>query len=365
MINTTEEIINAIKKGKMVVIMDDENRENEGDLVIASQYIKPKDINFMASKGRGLICLTLTNKKCKKLGLSLLKKTGKSNKETNFTISIEAAHGVTTGISAADRAKTIQAAVNKNAKPNDLIQPGHIFPLMASEGGVLVRAGHTEAGCDLARLAGLEPSSVIVEILKEDGSMARKKDLIAFAKLYKLKIGTIEDLIKYRINNEKTIKRIDEFIIDTAYGKFTSIYYEDIITSQTHFVLIKNKIIKDQPTLVRVHVQNVLSDTIKSLNTTSWPLDNALKKIAKSKQGAMVFITNNLTLSNISNTKNLKMIAKINKNKKNKPDDYRTIGLGAQILRDIGVKKMILMSAPKIYHGLSAFELDVIKYVTK
>ncbi|MBS83079.1 MAG: 3,4-dihydroxy-2-butanone-4-phosphate synthase [Gammaproteobacteria bacterium] len=365
MINTTEEIIESIRKGKMVIIMDDENRENEGDLVIASQFIKPKDINFMASKGRGLICLTLTTKKCKKLGLTLIKKIGKSSKETNFTVSIEAAHGVTTGISAADRAKTIQAAVNRNAKSTDLVQPGHIFPLMARDGGVLVRAGHTEAGCDLARLAGLEPSSVIVEILKEDGSMARKKDLLEFAKLHKLKIGTIEDLIRYRINNEKTIKRIDEFVIDTAYGKFTSIYYEDIITSQTHFVLIKNKIAKDQPTLVRVHVQNVLSDTIKSLNITSWPLDNALKKIAKSKQGAMVFLTNNLDLSHITNTKNAKVPKRVNRNQKNKPDDYRTIGLGAQILSDIGVKKMILMSAPKIYHGLNAFGLDVIKYVTK
>jgi 3,4-dihydroxy 2-butanone 4-phosphate synthase/GTP cyclohydrolase II len=182
MINTTQEIINSIKKGKMVIIMDDENRENEGDLVMASEFVTAKDINFMASKGRGLICLTLTSQKCKKLGLPLIKKTGETSKETNFTVSIESAKGVTTGISAADRAKTIQTAVAKKSKSSDLVQPGHIFPLMAKDGGVLVRAGHTEAGCDLAKLAGLEPSAVIVEILNEDGTMARKKDLITFAK---------------------------------------------------------------------------------------------------------------------------------------------------------------------------------------
>ena len=215
MINTTQEIIDSIKKGKMVIIMDDENRENEGDLVMASEFVKAKDINFMASKGRGLICLTLTSAKCKKLGLPLIKKTGETSKETNFTVSIEAAKGVTTGISAADRAKTIQTAVAKNSKSIDLVQPGHIFPLMAKDGGVLVRAGHTEAGCDLAKLAGLEPSAVIVEILKDDGSMARKKDLLNFAKKYKIKIGTIEDLIKYKIANEKTIKRISQDIIKT------------------------------------------------------------------------------------------------------------------------------------------------------
>ena len=224
MINSTQEIINSIKKGKMVIIMDDENRENEGDLVMAAEFVSAKDINFMASKGRGLICLTLTSQKCKKLGLPLIKKTGETSKETNFTVSIEAARGVTTGISAADRAKTIQAAVSKKSKPSDLVQPGHIFPLMAKDGGVLVRAGHTEAGCDLAKLAGLEPSSVIVEILNEDGTMARKKDLLSFAKKHKLKIGTIEDLIKYKIANEKTIKRISEEMISTEYGEFRCIF---------------------------------------------------------------------------------------------------------------------------------------------
>ncbi len=248
----------------MVIIMDDENRENEGDLVMASQYIKASDINFMASKGRGLICLTLTESKCKDLDLSLLKQSGsESSKETNFTVSIDAIKGVTTGISASDRARTIRAAVKKNAKSKDFAQPGHIFPIMAKNGGVLTRAGHTEAGCDLAKLAGLEPSSVIVEILNEDGSMARKKDLIAFSKKHNLKIGTIEELIKYRVSNEKTIQRISQQIIKTKYGPFTSIFYKDILTSAIHFALVKNKISPEKSTLTRVHVQN----TLKAANT--------------------------------------------------------------------------------------------------
>ena len=362
MINTTQEIIDSIKKGKMVIIMDDENRENEGDLVMASEFVKAKDINFMASKGRGLICLTLTSAKCKKLGLPLIKKTGETSKETNFTVSIEAAKGVTTGISAADRAKTIQTAVAKNSKSIDLVQPGHIFPLMAKDGGVLVRAGHTEAGCDLAKLAGLEPSAVIVEILKDDGSMARKKDLLNFAKKYKIKIGTIEDLIKYKIANEKTIKRISQDIIKTEYGLFNAVFYEDTLTSLVHFVLIKNVIASDKPTTVRVHVQNVLTDTIKSKDFSTWPLDSAMKKIAKSKQGAIVFITENLSLSQIINLKTSK--AQVTQ-KISKVDDYRTVGIGAQILNDIGVKDMILLSTPKIYHGINAFGLNVIKYVSK
>ena len=362
MVNTTKEIIDSLAKGKMVIIMDDENRENEGDLVMASEFVKAKDINFMASKGRGLICLTLTSAKCKKLGLPLIKKTGETSKETNFTVSIEAAKGVTTGISAADRAKTIQAAVAKNSKASDLVQPGHIFPLMAKDGGVLIRAGHTEAGCDLAKLAGLEPSAVIVEILNEDGTMARKKDLLTFAKKHKLKIGTIEDLIKYKVSNEKTVKRIREEIIRTEYGDFTGIFYKDTLTSMVHFVLIKNKIISEEPTMVRVHVQNILTDTVKSTNYSTWPIDKALEKISKSKQGAVVFITENLASNRIDNLKLSKSI--VSKNKA-KFDDFRTVGIGAQILSDIGVKDMILLSSPIVYHGINAFGLNVIKYVSK
>ena len=362
MINTTDEILLSIKNGEMVIIMDDENRENEGDLVMASQFVKPSDINFMASQGRGLICLTLTESRCKTLGLSLLKQSGsETSKETNFTVSIDALKGVTTGISASDRAKTIKAAVRKNAKPSDFAQPGHIFPIMAKNGGVLTRAGHTEAGCDLAKLAGLEPSSVIVEILNEDGSMARKKDLVAFAVKHKIKIGTIEDLIKYRVSNEKTIQRISQQIIKTKYGSFTSVFYKDILTENVHFVLIKNKISPQKVTLTRVHVQNTLTDTIGLISPSSWPLDDALKKISKSKQGALVFITNVMSESDTSN------IELIQQKKSNKGiyEDYRTVGIGAQILNDIGVRKMNLMSAPKKYHGINAFGLEVVKHITK
>ena len=362
MINSIDEVLSSIKKGEMVIIMDDENRENEGDLVMASQFVKPADINFMASKGRGLICLTLTESKCKALELPLLKQSGsETSKETNFTVSIDAIKGVTTGISASDRAKTIQAAVKKNAKPTNFAQPGHVFPIMAKNGGVLNRAGHTEAGCDLARLAGLEPSSVIVEILNDDGTMARKKDLVAFSKKYKLKIGTIEDLIKYRISNEKTIQRISQQTIKTKYGPFTSIFYKDILTDNIHFALVKNKIFPDKATLTRVHVQNTLTDTIGLLSPSSWPLDDALKKISKSKQGALVFITNTMTEAD---TSNIEMIQQ-KKSNKGVYEDYRTVGIGAQILNDIGVRKMNLMSAPKKYHGINAFGLEVVKHITK
>jgi len=362
MINSVDEIISSIKKGEMVIIMDDENRENEGDLVMASQFVKPSDINFMASKGRGLICLTLTESRCKTLELSLLKQSGsESSKETNFTVSIDAIKGVTTGISASDRAKTIQAVVKKKAKPTDFAQPGHVFPIMAKNGGVLNRAGHTEAGCDLARLAGLEPSSVIVEILNDDGSMARKKDLVAFAKKHKLKIGTIEDLIKYRISNEKTIQRISQQTIKTKYGPFTSVFYKDILTGCIHFALVKNKISPNKATLTRVHVQNTLTDTIGLLSPSSWPLNDALNKISKSKQGALVFITNTMTEAD---TSNIEMIQQ-KKSNKGVYEDYRTVGIGAQILNDIGVRKMNLMSAPKKYHGINAFGLEVVKHITK
>ena len=361
-LNTTSELISEIKKGRMIVLMDDEDRENEGDLILAADKVNPEKINFMAKHARGLICMAITEEKSKALNLDQMVRENKSGHGTAFTVSIEAASGISTGISAADRAKTIQTAVAKKSKPNDLVQPGHIFPLMAKDGGVLVRAGHTEAGCDLAKLAGLESSAVIVEILNEDGSMARKKDLITFAKKHKLKIGTIEDLIKYKTANEKTIKRISEEVITTDYGKFTSIFYEDTITSLIHFVLIKNIIDSTMPTTVRVHVQNVLTDTIKSTNLSTWPLDSALKKISKSKQGAMVFITENLSTNHINYLKTTKLRSV---KSMQKTDDYRTVGIGAQILSDIGVKDMILLSTPKVYHGINAFGLNVIKYISK
>lgn len=240
-ISPTEEIINEIRHGRMVILVDEEDRENEGDLVLAAEFATAEHINFMAKHGRGLICLTLTEVRCQQLNLPSMVERNGSSMRTNFTVSIEAATGVTTGISAADRARTIQVAVAKNARAKDIVSPGHIFPLEAENGGVLVRAGHTEAGCDLASLAGLEPAAVICEILKDDGSMARLPDLIAFAEKHQLKIGTIADLIHYRSENESLIERSAERDIETPYGKMRLIAYTDKMAQETHLALIKGQ----------------------------------------------------------------------------------------------------------------------------
>ena len=280
-LNSTKEIIEDIRAGKMVVIMDDEDRENEGDILMAAEMVKAADINFMAKHGRGLICLTLSEQRCRQLHLPLMVGDNKAQMETNFTVSIEAAEGVTTGISAADRATTVRAAVKADAKAEDIVQPGHIFPVMARKGGVLFRAGHTEAGCDLARLAGFQAAAVIVEILNDDGSMARRNDLEVFAKKHGLKIGTIEDLIRYRIENEHTIERIVETRFPTDYGEFKLFAYEDTTARELHFALVKGKIDPDQAILVRVHVQNTLTDTLLGTVGRGWPLHDVMKTIDK------------------------------------------------------------------------------------
>ncbi len=249
----TLEIIEELKAGRMVVLVDEEDRENEGDLVMAAEFATPDAINFMAKYGRGLVCLTLTDDRCRQLGLKQMVNDNQTPHGTAFTVSIEAAEGVTTGISAADRAVTIQAAVKKNAKSTDIIQPGHIFPLRAQPGGVLVRAGHTEAGCDLAGLAGLEPASVICEILKDDGTMARLPDLIPFAQEHGLKIGAIADLIHYRSQTESLVERVADRLIQTVYGAFRLAAYRDKCAKETHLALIKGEIHADRETLVRVH----------------------------------------------------------------------------------------------------------------
>ena len=242
--NTIEEILEDLAQGKMVVILDDEDRENEGDLLMAASLVCPEDVNFMAQYGRGLICLTLNQQRCKQLALPLMVSEAEDGHGTNFTLSIEAAEGVTTGISAYDRAHTVRTAVAPNAKPEDIVQPGHIFPLMARPGGVLTRAGHTEAGCDLARLADLEPAAMIVEILNEDGSMARRPDLEKFAETHHLKIGTIEDLIHYRIQHEKSVERVAETVLPTEFGDFKMVAYENHVSGHVHFALIKGEVAK-------------------------------------------------------------------------------------------------------------------------
>lgn len=367
-LNTTAELIEDIRNGRMVILMDDEDRENEGDLVIAASVVESEDINFMARFGRGLICLTLTGEHCRKLNLPLMTSQSNSNFSTNFTVSIEAAEGVTTGISAADRAMTIKKAVAPDAKPNDLVQPGHVFPLMAQPGGVLSRAGHTEAGCDLARLAGLQASSVIVEILNDDGSMARRPDLEKFAKEHSLKMGTIADLIRYRIENEKTIEHMTECILPTEYGEFVLHAYQDKIEKKLHFAMVKGKIDADTSTLVRVHLENPISDLTGSIvKDRGWPVNDVLKRISEEESGVVVILCQQF--------ESLELINQIQSYKTNKRDiepvknnesskDLRTIGLGAQILSDLGVRKMRVLSAPKRIHALSGFGLEVVEYVS-
>ena len=365
-LNTTEEIIEDIRQGKMVVIMDDEDRENEGDLLMASSAVTADDVNFMARYGRGLICITLTEQRCKQLNLPLMIHGTDLIESTNFTMSIEAAEGVTTGISAADRAVTIQAAVKADASSRDIVQPGHIFPLMAQPGGVLVRAGHTEAGCDLAALAGLESSSMIVEILNEDGTMARRPDLETFAQEHNLKIGTIEDLISYRLKNEKTVERIAESDFPSEYGDFKLTAYRNNLDSLVHYALVsaEGEVDSAEPVLVRVHMKNILTDAFGSKESKSWPLSDALKQVAAAKQGVVVV----LSMAD-QNAGILQWMAEHSglaeeTVKVKQPADIRTDGVGAQILADLGVRKMKLMTAPKVIHGLAGFGLEVVDYVS-
>ena len=267
-----EDIIADIRAGKMVIMVDDENRENEGDLLMAAEKIRPEDINYMATHGRGLICLTLSRERCAQLRLPLMVTETDQRHATNFTISIEAAEGITTGISAHDRATTVLAAVAPPAKPEDLSQPGHVFPVVAQPGGVLTRAGHTEAGCDLARLAGLESAAVIVEILNEDGSMARRPDLEKFARMHEIRIGTIADLIRYRLEKERNVERIGEQVVKTEHGEFTMICYDDLVNRAVHVALLKGDVQNADNPLVRVHMQDTLGDVVRALESEFAPL---------------------------------------------------------------------------------------------
>ncbi|MES9897441.1 MAG: bifunctional 3,4-dihydroxy-2-butanone-4-phosphate synthase/GTP cyclohydrolase II [Sedimenticola sp.] len=365
--NTTEEIIEDLRQGKMVVIMDDEDRENEGDLLMAAEMVTPEAVNFMARYGRGLICLTLTKERCQQLRLPLMVDVNEAQYSTNFTVSIEAAEGVTTGISAADRAITVQAAVKEDALPQDLVQPGHIFPLMAQPGGVLVRAGHTEAGCDLARLAGVSPAAMIVEILNEDGTMARRPDLEKFAEEHDLKIGTIADLIHYRVSNEKTIERVSECMLPTEYGDFRLVAYQDSIDNELHLALVLGDIEAEKPALVRVHMQNTLCDLFSTSRKgcSSWPLESAMKRIAEEGEGVVVLLRNHDTSREIlQRMHDFKVHGKEDPAPQREiPGHLRTFGIGAQIIADLGVRKMRVLSSPMSMHGISGFDLEVVEYV--
>ena len=364
-LDSIENIVAAIRAGKMVVILDDEERENEGDLVMAASEVRAEDVNFMAKYGRGLVCLTLTREHCEQLRLPLMVSNTDIRQATNFTISIEAAEGVTTGISAHDRARTIQAAVAASAAPSDLRQPGHIFPLMAQPGGVLTRAGHTEAGCDLARLAGLEPAAVIVEVLNEDGAMARRDDLLRFARRHDLKIGTIADLIEYRLRTEESVEVISETTVETEFGAFRLLCFEDHVNRAVHLALVRGELDAKKPTLVRVHRQDTLSDVL-GLHDASLhrPLRDALELIAREGCGVIVILRPEESARDL--------VRSVQSLGRTEPDvgasrrrgmDFRTFGVGAQIVRALGVRRMRVIGAPKHMHALSGFGLEVVEYV--
>jgi 3,4-dihydroxy 2-butanone 4-phosphate synthase / GTP cyclohydrolase II len=359
---STEEIIADMRAGKMVVLVDEEDRENEGDLVLAADHVTPEAINFMAKHGRGLICLTLTRERCEQLNLPLMVRDNTAALGTNFTVSIEAAEGVTTGISAADRSHTVKVAVSSTAKPRDIVMPGHIFPLMAQAGGVLVRSGHTEAGCDLAELAGCSPAAVICEIMKDDGEMARLPDLVEFAKAHQLKIGTIVDLIHYRSRNESIISRQGTRVFNTPWGPLQGIAYKDSPTGCAHLALVKGQPNPNQETLVRVHEPATILDLLETESAShSWPVAQAIKTIAESEAGAIVLL--NCAGTAAVNTDawfnqlgKLDGIAPVNPQRKT---DFRTYGIGAQILKDLGIRKMKLLAKPGKLPTMAGYDLEV------
>lgn len=360
-LNSIQEIISDISEGKMVVLMDDEDRENEGDLILAAEKVSPEAINFMATHARGLICLALNDERCRRLGLEQMVKHNGTELGTAFTGSIEAASGVTTGISAADRSTTIQAAVKKDAVAEDIVQPGHVFPIKAQSGGVLTRAGHTEAGTDLASLAGFDPSAVIVEIMNDDGTMARRGDLEKFAQKHDLKIGTIADLIHYRNTSERSINLVDKTKIESEEGEFDLFAYEDTINGNIHIALVKGKIDNEQDIMVRVQQNNTLQDVI-GINQFGSRLSfsQAMKKINKEGSGVLLLLSHQETsqelLSNVSFLKGEK------KTNESDGSDSRIVGVGAQILKDLGVKKIRLLGASAKY-PLTGFDLEITEFI--
>ena len=357
-ISSAAEIIEEIRHGRMVILVDEEDREDEGDLVLAAQFATPEHINFMAKHGRGLICLTLTEARCRQLNLPSMVQKNASSMRTNFTVSIEAAKGVTTGISAADRARTIQAAVAKNATPKDIVSPGHIFPLSAQSGGVLVRAGHTEAGCDLAALAGLEPASVICEILKDDGSMARLPDLIEFAAQHQIKIGTIASLIHYRSQTESLVERAVEREIETPYGAMRLIAYADKIANETHLALVKGEPTPDKEVLVRVHEPLSVFDLLDSASRIhSWNTLKAMETIQHADCGVIVLLHRNEDGAQL-----IERIRHADEPIRSK-QDLRDYGIGSQILLDLGVRKMRLMAVQRKMPSMAGFGLEITGYL--
>ncbi len=363
-ISPVEDIVADMKAGRIVILVDEEDRENEGDLVLASDHVTPEAINFMARFGRGLICLTLTRERCEYLKLPPMAARNGTVYSTAFTVSIEAAEGVTTGISAADRARTIEVAVAKATKPTDLVQPGHVFPLQAVDGGVLMRAGHTEAGCDLAAMAGCSPSSVICEIMKDDGTMARLPDLQLFAAEHGLKIGTIADLIAYRSRNESLVHKVGSRTMHTAHGEFTANAYKDMTSGDVHMALIKGTWAADSEVLARVHEPLSVLDALEPNRVMhSWGLDAAMQRIATEGTGVIVLLncgeSGEQLLSQFDGT------ARSAHGPERGRMDLRSYGVGAQILRDCGVHKMRLMGNPRRMPSMTGYGLEITGYLSK
>ena len=356
---TIEEAIDEIRRGRMVVVCDDENRENEGDLTLAAQFATPEAINFMAKEGRGLICLSLTAERCDELGLNLMAAKNEAPLQTAFTVSVEARHGVTTGISAADRAHTVQVAIDPNSEPEDLVQPGHVFPLKAKDGGVLERAGQTEAAVDLARLAGLNPAGVICEIMNDDGTMARLPDLVAFAQRHNLKVAKIADLISYRLSYDKLVERDIASTLHTRFaGDFRLQVYTNVLTGVEHIALVKGDLEVPGPVLVRVHALNVLEDVLGQENDgRAGILQAAMSEIHAAGRGVVVLIREPSPTSISDRIK-----SRLGQPATGVPP-LRDYGIGAQILKDLGIRDMILLSqSERPIIGLEGYGLRVVEH---
>lgn len=363
-ISPIEDIVADLRAGKIVVLVDEEDRENEGDLVLAADHVTPESINFMARFGRGLICLTLTRERCEHLALPPMATRNGTKFSTAFTVSIEAAEGVTTGISAADRARTVQVAVDPRTTVNDLVQPGHVFPLQAVDGGVLMRAGHTEAGCDLAAMAGCSPSAVICEIMNDDGTMARLPDLQQFAATHGLKIGTIASLIEYRSRNESLVEKIGSRQLQTAAGTFVAHAFRDQTSAGLHLALVHGQWQADDAVPVRVHEPLSVLDALEvGRPMHSWSLDAALKRIAAEGCGVVVLL--NCGESADALMAQFEGRAKAAQAPERGRMDLRTYGIGAQLLRECGVHRMRLMGNPRRMPSMNGYGLEIVGYITK
>jgi 3,4-dihydroxy 2-butanone 4-phosphate synthase/GTP cyclohydrolase II len=362
-ISPVADIVADMKAGRIVILVDEEDRENEGDLVLAADHVTPDAINFMARFGRGLICLTLSRERCETLRLPPMVARNGTKMGTAFTVSIEAAEGVTTGISAADRARTVQAAVARNARAEDLVQPGHIFPLQAVDGGVLMRAGHTEAGCDLALMAGLTPAAVICEIMKDDGTMARLPDLQLFAAEHGLKIGTIADLIEHRSRHESLVEKVGSRPLQTAFGEFTAHAWKDKPSQSLHLALVKGSWKPDEAVPVRVHEPLSVLDALEVARPMhSWSLDASLKHIAREGKGVAVLL--NCGESAAQLLAQFEGTARPSQAPERGRMDLRTYGVGAQILRECGVQRMNLMGAPRRMPSMAGYGLEIAGHLT-